>query len=141
MAKGGEPIMPQGSTGEKRQGDCFHSKNLEYRSRNLDLALMRKKALKKRGFYNEGGEPRGKMAYAIELSSEFFASIIVGAVLGLGLDKLAGSTPWGLVFFLFLGFAAGIWNILRSVGYMSFRQLRGNGAPRQDKEADKRPNK
>ncbi|WP_455474412.1 AtpZ/AtpI family protein [Bartonella sp. B30(2025)] len=140
MAKGDEPIMPKKGAEEKRHGEYVDLEDLECRSRNLDLALIRKKALKKRASYNQGGEPQGKMAYAVELSSEFLASVIVGVVLGLGFDKLVDSTPWGLVFFLFFGFTAGIWNILRSVGYMSFRQLGKNSKSSQDKRVDQRPN-
>ncbi|ALE04086.1 ATP synthase protein I [Bartonella ancashensis] len=59
------------------------------------------------------------MAYAVKLSSEFLASVIVGVVLGLGFDGLVGFPPWGLVFFLFLGFVAGIFNILKAEGYIT----------------------
>ncbi|MBB5073491.1 ATP synthase protein I [Bartonella callosciuri] len=141
MAKGDKPIMPLKEAEGKKQGGSFRSEDLEYRSQNLGLALMRRQALKKRKYGNEGGEPKGKMAHAIKLSSEFLASIIVGAVLGLGFDKLAGSLPWGLVFFLFLGFAAGVLSILRSVGYIASSQLRQKGVSRQDKGADKRSDK
>ncbi|WP_317992886.1 AtpZ/AtpI family protein [Bartonella gliris] len=144
MAKGNEPVVPEKEAEEKRQEDSFHSEDLECRSQNLGLALMRKEALKKRKYKNEEEEPQGTIARAIKLSSEFLASIIVGVVLGLGFDKLVGSLPWGLVFFLFLGFAAGILSILRSVGYIAPSQLGQKGALRQDKQdkgADKRPDK
>ena len=53
---------------------------------------------------------------ALKMSSEFVAGILVGAGLGYLLDLLAGTTPWGLIVFLFLGFAAGVLNVLRSAG-------------------------
>jgi ATP synthase protein I len=53
-------------------------------------------------------------AYAFRLASEFVAGIIVGAALGWGLDRLAGTSPWGLIGFLLLGFAAGVLNVVRS---------------------------
>lgn len=141
MAKGEGPIMPPRKSEEKGQEECFHSEDLECRSQSLSLALMRKKALKKRGGENEGEKKQGEVARAVKLSSEFLASIIVGAVLGLGLDKLAGSLPWGLVFFLFLGFAAGVLSILRSVGYITSSPLEKRRTTRQDKETNKRFNK
>ncbi|WP_019220594.1 AtpZ/AtpI family protein [Bartonella senegalensis] len=141
MAKGYEPVLPKREAEGKRREDCFHSEDLKCRSRNLGLALMRKQALKKREHRKEGGEPEGTMARAVKLSSEFLASIIVGVVLGLGFDQIAGSLPWGLVFFLFLGFAAGVLSILRSVGYIAFSQLGQKGASRQDKGAGKRSDK
>ncbi|EJF81491.1 Uncharacterized protein conserved in bacteria [Candidatus Bartonella washoeensis] len=141
MAKGKNPIVPKEKAKEKRQRDCSHSEDLQCRSKSLSLALMRKEALKKQKNENEEKEPQGMIARAIKLSSEFLASVIVGVVLGLGFDKLAGTMPWGLVFFLFLGFAAGVLSILRSVGYIAPSQLGQKGALRQDKGTDKRSDK
>jgi len=53
-------------------------------------------------------------ALAMRLGSEFVAAVLVGAVLGWGLDKLAGTAPWGMVIFLLLGFAAGVRNVIRA---------------------------
>ncbi|MCZ2158527.1 AtpZ/AtpI family protein [Bartonella sp. 220] len=143
MAEGSEPIVPVQETEAEGKGqkDCLHSEDLECRSEKLGRALMHKKALKKRRYENEGDELQGKMAHAIKLSSEFLASIIVGVVLGVGFDKLAGSWPWGLVFFLFLGFAAGVLSILRSVGYISSSPFRQRGVLRQDERSNKRSDK
>ncbi|AQX18064.1 ATP synthase protein I [Bartonella sp. A1379B] len=77
------------------------------------------------------------MAYAVKLSSEFLANIIVGAVLGFGFDKLVGSLPWGLVFFLFLGFVAGILSVLRSVKYIAPSRLEQRRTLQQSKEDNK----
>ncbi|KEC55335.1 AtpZ/AtpI family protein [Bartonella koehlerae] len=141
MAKDNDLVVPKKEAEGKKQGDCFHSEDLECRSQNLGLALMRKKALRKRGYRKEERKPQGTVAHAIKLSSEFLASIIVGVVLGLGFDQLVGSLPWGLVFFLFLGFAAGVLSILRSVGYIAFSQLDQKGVSRQGKGAAKRSDK
>ena len=40
----------------------------------------------------------------MKLSSEFIAGVAVGAGLGWGIDRLAGTSPWGLIVFLLLGF-------------------------------------
>jgi ATP synthase protein I len=56
---------------------------------------------------------------ALKLSSEFIAAVIVGVGLGWFLDRLAGTSPWGLIVFLLLGFAAGVVNVLRSSGQMA----------------------
>jgi len=55
----------------------------------------------------------------IRLASEFVAAIIVGAAIGWGLDWLAGTTPWGMIGFLLLGFAAGVVNVMRSAEKMT----------------------
>ncbi len=55
---------------------------------------------------------------ALRLSSEFAAAILVGAILGWGLDKVAGTSPWGLIVFVLLGFVAGVLNVIRASGSM-----------------------
>ncbi len=134
MAMGEKPVISRKKVEEKKQRECFHSEDLECRSKNLSVALVRKQALRKREHKDRREKSQGRMADAIKLSSEFLASVIVGIVLGVGFDKLAGSWPWGLVFFLFLGFAAGVLSILRSVGYVSSSQLGQKGVLRQDEQ-------
>lgn len=56
------------------------------------------------------------MAVGLRLSSELVAGVVVGAVLGWGFDKLLSTSPWGLIVFLMLGFAAGVINVVRSSG-------------------------
>lgn len=59
---------------------------------------------------------RGRaMGTGFRLGSELLAAMIVGPLLGLGLDRLAGTSPWGLVGGVFLGFAAGVLNVSRAM--------------------------
>ncbi|HXW72036.1 MAG TPA: AtpZ/AtpI family protein [Methylocella sp.] len=63
-----------------------------------------------------GGSARATasaMTLAIRILSEFVAAVIVGALIGWGLDRLVGSTPIFLIIFLLLGAAAGFWNVYR----------------------------
>ncbi len=53
---------------------------------------------------------------ALRMSSEFAAAVLVGAILGWGMDVLAGTSPFGLIVFLLLGFAAGVLNVIRASG-------------------------
>lgn len=53
------------------------------------------------------------------LASEFVAAIIVGALLGWGVDSLFGTTPWGMIILLLLGFAAGVLNVIRATAEMN----------------------
>lgn len=62
-----------------------------------------------------GSSPIGA---AIRYSAEFAGGPIVGAGLGFALDKGLGVSPWGMVVFLALGFAAGVYNVLRSSGFL-----------------------
>jgi ATP synthase protein I len=65
------------------------------------------------------GETRKGMALGLKISSEFISAIIVGALLGYLLDLAAGTSPWGLIFFLLIGFCAGVLNVLRSTGVVA----------------------
>ena len=55
---------------------------------------------------------------AMRLATEFVAGILVGGAIGWFLDGWLGTSPWGLVAFVFLGLAAGVLNALRTAGVM-----------------------
>jgi ATP synthase protein I len=74
------------------------------------------------------------MAAALRLSSEFVAAILVGAAIGWLIDGLAGTTPWGMIVFLLLGFCAGILNVLRSAGLIAEQAAARDGAKAPDDE-------
>jgi ATP synthase protein I len=81
-----------------------------------ELSLKVKERRKFIKLHNKQGDLAGS-AYAMKISSEFIAAIAVGAVIGLFIDRVAGTKPWGLIILLFVGFAAGIINITRSAGF------------------------
>jgi ATP synthase protein I len=56
------------------------------------------------------------MARGFRLSSELVAGVVVGAVIGWGFDRLLSTSPWGLIVFFLLGFAAGVLNLMRAAG-------------------------
>ncbi|YBW37897.1 AtpZ/AtpI family protein [Nitrobacter sp. TKz-YC01] len=56
------------------------------------------------------------MARGFRLSSELIAGVAVGALIGWGVDRLLSTSPWGLIVFFLLGFAAGVINVMRSAG-------------------------
>lgn len=56
------------------------------------------------------------LARGFRLSTELVAGVLVGAVIGWLLDKWLGISPWGLIVFLLLGFAAGVLNVMRAAG-------------------------
>jgi ATP synthase protein I len=61
---------------------------------------------------------------AIKLGGEFVAGVLVGAGVGWLIDFWLGTSPWGLVVFLLLGFAAGVLNVLRAAGLASAPESR-----------------
>ena len=97
--------------------------DLARRSRSLEAALAARVAPSPKG-----DEPRASgsadFGKALRLSSEFIAAVVVGAGIGWILDKWAGTSPWGLIVFLLLGFAAGVLNVMRSAGLVAEAGIR-----------------
>ncbi len=67
------------------------------------------------------------MGQAMRLSSEFIGGVVVGGGLGWGFDAMAGTKPWGLLVFLLLGFATGIYNVMRVSGFIGPNAKPPNG--------------
>ena len=68
-------------------------------------------------------DPRGganadpsALARGFRLSAEFVAGILVGAAIGWLIDRLLGTSPWGMIVLLLGGFAAGVLNMMRAAG-------------------------
>ena len=59
------------------------------------------------------------LARGFRLSTELVAGVLVGAFIGWVLDKWLGISPWGMIVFLLLGFAAGVINVMRAAGVSS----------------------
>jgi ATP synthase protein I len=57
--------------------------------------------------------PRSPATLALRFGGEFGAGVIVGALLGYGVDHFLHTSPWGILIGLMLGFAAGLVNIVR----------------------------
>lgn len=89
---------------------------LARRSQELEAKLAARRPAR-----NEADNAPGSVGYgqAFKLSSEFIAGIAVGVGIGWILDTTAGTSPWGLIIFLLLGFVAGVLNVLRSAGLIA----------------------
>ena len=59
------------------------------------------------------------MARGFRLSTELVAGVLVGAGLGWLIDRWLGTSPWGLIVLVLLGFAGGVLNVMRAAGVMS----------------------
>ena len=116
------PIRPD-ETGKNGPGNqekpVVQDDDLERRRRDLEAVLAARRPEKRTG--SEGTNSGGAAGFgqALKLSSEFIAGIAVGAALGWGIDRMAGTSPWGLIVFLLLGFGAGVLNVLRSAGLVA----------------------
>jgi ATP synthase protein I len=65
------------------------------------------------------------LARGLRLSSELVAGVAVGAIIGLALDHWVGISPWGLIVFVLLGFAAGVRNLIRVAAAANTPDQRG----------------
>jgi ATP synthase protein I len=106
----GGPDTP-GDGGDK---DIAGSESLDARRKRLDTELSARRKVEPEGGSNR--EASKGYALAVKLSSEFIAGVVVGVILGYMFDRFLGTSPWGLIVFLLLGFCAGVLNVLRSTG-------------------------
>lgn len=65
------------------------------------------------------------MAYGLRMATELVAAVVFGGLIGYGLDMVLHTGPWLFLVFFFLGFAAGVLNVVRG-----YRQLQGDVAAR-----------
>ena len=56
------------------------------------------------------------LGQAFRLSAEFVSGVVAGGILGWVVDRLFGTSPWGLIVCLILGFCAGMLNLMRAAG-------------------------
>ena len=63
------------------------------------------------------------MARGFRLSTELVGGVLVGAGIGWLIDRWVGSTPFGMIVFLLLGFAAGVLNVMRTAGVVPINTL------------------
>lgn len=100
-----------------------HHKTLEELSRKVNAAIKAKEPVVKETYNNSG------MGLGMRMASEFVSAILVGALLGLGLDNWLKTTPWFLLLGLGIGFAAGVVNIIRAGNEYSKNQPLGQDLP------------
>jgi ATP synthase protein I len=65
-------------------------------------------------------------ARGMRLSAELVGGVVIGFILGWLFDRVLGTSPWGLIVFLLLGFVAGVLNVMRSAGVLKRGPLDGN---------------
>jgi ATP synthase protein I len=65
----------------------------------------------------QGSDPSA-IARGFRLSTELVAGVLVGTGIGWLLDWWLGISPWGMIVFVLLGFAAGVLNVMRAAGVM-----------------------
>lgn len=89
--------------------------DLRTRLEALDTGIGRAMATREKK--EAGPTPKsdaGALGQALQLSAGFISSVAAGGLIGWGFDWLVGSSPWGLVLGLLLGFCAGMLGLLRA---------------------------
>ncbi|MBM6592646.1 AtpZ/AtpI family protein [Microvirga pudoricolor] len=108
----------------ERNGDNGRNSNgsddadLTARMRSLDARLDQATAQRAKT------EPRAArpksdstaLGQALRLSAEFVSGVVAGGIVGWLVDYLLGSSPWGLIVCIILGFCAGMLNLMRAAG-------------------------
>jgi ATP synthase protein I len=97
---------------------------------NEDLGQRRKSGQPSGSSEAERAATASGYAKGFRLSSELVAGVLVGAGLGWLIDRWFGTSPWGLMILLLLGFAAGVLNVMRSAGVIAGHALDGTGGRR-----------
>jgi ATP synthase protein I len=105
----GEPAPPSANRSAEESA-------LSDRLRDLDRRLDQRRASREADADLMVAPPRQGYGLAMRLGGDFVAGVVVGAAVGWGIDRLFGTSPWGLIVFLLLGFGAGILSVLRSAG-------------------------
>jgi len=109
-----------GETGRGKQHEPdIRDDDLERRRRELEASLATRLPNRLEGKDDAKAGSAAGYGQAVKLSSEFIAGVVVGAGIGWIIDRMAGTSPWGLIVFLLLGFGAGILNVMRSAGVVA----------------------
>lgn len=86
------------------------------------------------------GGAQGPIGVALRIGTELLAAMVVGVGGGLLFDHWLGTAPWGLIFWFFLGAAAGVLNVYRAIsglGYATgYRRIELKDNARRDGDAN-----
>lgn len=132
MVRAGKPGNAGKSAPKEPEQPDPRDQELERRRRELEASLASRRTVEQAGDQAAKSSSVSGFGNALKLSSEFIAGVVVGAGLGWLIDRWAGTSPWGLIVFLLLGFGAGVLNVLRSAGLVAnagIRQPNETGKP------------
>jgi F0F1-type ATP synthase assembly protein I len=61
-------------------------------------------------------DPFRQISLALELPLIFVVEVLLGGLIGFGLDHALHTKPWLTLLFGFIGFGAGMWDLIRRLG-------------------------
>jgi ATP synthase protein I len=113
--------MPEGTReGSKNSSRPDEEADLSARLQRLGQRLDQQKGTSRQ--VESGSSSKSDpsaLARGFRLSTELVGGVAVGAFIGWALDRWLGISPWGMIVFLLLGFAAGVINVMRAAGVSS----------------------
>ena len=124
MVRAGRPGNAGKTAREEPEQPDPRDQELERRRHELEASLASRRAEDDTGVQAVKSSGVSGYGNALKLSSEFIAGVVVGAGLGWLIDGWAGTSPWGLIIFLLLGFGAGVLNVMRSAGLVADAGIR-----------------
>lgn len=89
--------------------------SLKQLNERLEAARSRRDADDKKSKRRKRG---GELGPAMRVGIDLVSGIIVGVLIGLGLDRWLGTGPWLMLVFFLFGSAAGITNVMRTARKM-----------------------
>jgi ATP synthase protein I len=111
-----DPTKRDGEEGERpvSSGDA----DLSARLKSLDARLDKASADRREtaATRTRSKSDSSALGQAFRFSAEFVSGVVAGGIVGWIVDRLAGTSPWGLIVCLILGFCAGMLNLLRAAG-------------------------
>jgi len=125
---------PVGGDPQSESDDSSLDERLQRLKSKLDSSDLVKKPDKDAGNHAKTGNNAAGIGQAFRLSSEFIAGVVVGAGIGYLVDTFFGTSPWGMIVFLLLGFAAAVLNVMRAAGMVAESQMRLKPAHDMDKQ-------
>ncbi|WP_286828858.1 MULTISPECIES: AtpZ/AtpI family protein [Kordiimonas] len=121
-------LVKRGVLGAKAMGDTEDDPKLKALEERLSQARQRAQG--------ENADDRpSPMGRAFRMGIDLVAGVGVGLIIGINLDGWLDTSPGFLITFLFLGFAAGIRNVIREANKM--QREAEDGLQGQADEADK----
>lgn len=78
------------------------------------------------------------MAYGLRMASELVGAILVGGLIGFGLDNFLGTAPWLFLLFFVVGIVAGMRNVVRGFSRLQaeIQASRGNDIGKSVRDDD-----
>ncbi|MFL5103112.1 MAG: AtpZ/AtpI family protein [Xanthobacteraceae bacterium] len=113
--------MSNGTRGNDRDSQAAEEAALSARLRSLGERLDQVGSRRdvETGSASRSNADMSAFARGMRLSAELVGGVVIGVILGWLADRWLGTSPWGLIVFLLLGFAAGVLNVMRSAGVMA----------------------